>query len=220
MGPKMDAREVNRLLALSAMSALLDALTTTRRREGLQRLGDGPQGGQLLQTLASRPDARLAGSRCRRDKAARIGPCDRLQHHNGRGGGRSFNAPSATPRMQRAHLAEAGSPGRAGEVDETCELHAFCPSARALGRAPRRRVAKLLHVAREALNLSAGVRPSGPGKIRKLNGRHGCFTRRVHRVHRVDTSRLAGNLGRLRVVDSLKPTLGKDAFMPALNVGA
>ena len=216
----MDARQVNWLLTLWALSALSDALTTTRRREGLQRLGDGPQGGQPLQRLTSRPDARLAGSRCRRDKAARIGPCDGLQHDNGQGGGRSFNAPSATPRAQRAHLAEAGSPGRAGEVDKTCELHAFYPSARALGRAPRRRVARLLHVAREALNLSVGVRPCGPGTIRKLNGRHGRFTRRMHRVHRVDTSRLAGNLGRLRVVDSLKSTLGKDAFMPALNVGA
>jgi hypothetical protein len=60
----------------------------------------------------------------------------------------------------------------------------------------------------------------GPWKIRNLDARHGRFTGRMHRIHRADTSRLVGHLGRLRVVDWLNSTLGKDALMPAPNVGA
>lgn len=80
-------------------------------------------------------------------------------------------------------------------------------------------VAKVLHVAHEALNLSAGVRVRGPWHIQNVNAYHSRFKGWKHRFHGVATSYLPSYLGWFRAIDRFRPTTGNANRMLALNIG-
>jgi hypothetical protein len=80
-------------------------------------------------------------------------------------------------------------------------------------------VAKALHLAHEALNLSAGVRVRGPWHVQNVNAYHSRFKNWLHRFHGVATSYLPSYLGWFRAVDRFRSTRGNTERMLALNVG-
>lgn len=80
-------------------------------------------------------------------------------------------------------------------------------------------VAKVLHLAHEALNLTAGVRVRGPWHIQNVNAYHSRFKNWLRRFHGVATSYLPSYLGWFRAVDRFRSTRGNTERMLALNVG-
>lgn len=80
-------------------------------------------------------------------------------------------------------------------------------------------VAKGLHLAHEALNLTGGIRVRGPWHIQNVNAYHSRFKNWLHRFHGVATSYLPSYLGWFRAVDRFSRLPSDPSRMLALNVG-
>lgn len=65
-------------------------------------------------------------------------------------------------------------------------------------------VARLLHLAHEALSLKAGVRGRDPWRIQNVNAYHGRFKGWLSRFHGVATSCLPSYLGWFRAIDRFR----------------